>query len=52
MTVVLMIIVVGFLLLPLLILGAITWFVFVIIGAVNASRGAAFRYPLTIRFIR
>ena len=31
---------------------AIAWLVLVVIGAVRASRGELYRYPLTIRFIR
>ena len=50
-TVVLMIVLVGFLLLPLLIIGAIAWLVLVIVGAVKASKGESYRYPLTIRFV-
>ena len=50
-TVALMIVLVGLLLLPLLILGAIAWLVLVIVGAVKASNGEPFRYPLTIRFV-
>jgi uncharacterized protein len=39
-------------LVPIAIALAIAWFVVVIMGAVAASRGEAFRYPLTIRFVR
>jgi uncharacterized Tic20 family protein len=30
----------------------VVWIVFPIMGAVAASRGEGYRYPLTIRFIR
>jgi len=40
---------VGFLVLPIVL---ITWFVLVIVGTLNASRGEFYRYPLTIRFIK
>jgi uncharacterized Tic20 family protein len=40
---------VGFLILPIVL---ITWFVLVIVGTLNASRGEFYRYPLTIRFIK
>ncbi len=36
---------------PLLIIGAIFWFVVVIIASVRANAGELYRYPLTIRFI-
>ena len=32
--------------------GGLWWFVLSIVGAVKASNGEAFRYPLTIRFVR
>jgi uncharacterized Tic20 family protein len=50
-TFVLFIVLVGVFLIPLWIIGAIAWFVFVILGAVAASRGERYRYPLTIRFV-
>lgn len=54
-TVSLMLILIGFLLLPVLIaamvLGPIIDVIFVIIAAVKASSGEFYRYPLTIRFI-
>lgn len=43
------IILVGLVALPIV---AITWFVLVIVAAVAASRGEAYRYPLTIEFVR
>jgi len=42
---------VGFLLLPLVPVYAVFYLIFVILGAVRASAGEDFRYPLTIRFI-
>jgi uncharacterized protein len=39
---------IGFLLLPAV---GIVWLVLVIIGAVKASNGELYRYPLTIRFV-
>ncbi len=44
-----MIVLVGFLLLPAVL---ITWFVLVIIGTVKAGAGEYYRYPLTIRFVQ
>ncbi|MGI9667431.1 MAG: DUF4870 domain-containing protein [Acidimicrobiia bacterium] len=41
-------ILIGIVLLPVLL---VTWFVVVIIAAIRASDGEAYRYPLTIRFI-
>ena len=40
--------VVGIILLPIVLL---TWFVLVIVAAVNASNGEYYKYPFTIRFI-
>ena len=42
------ILIVGLILIPLVLLA---WFVLTIVAAVNASNGATYRYPLTIRFI-
>lgn len=43
---------IGFVVLGALLLGAIiVWFAFPIMGAVKASNGEGFRYPLSIRFI-
>ena len=39
---------VGLLLLPIVL---VTWFVLVIRGAVKASAGEYYRYPLTLRFV-
>jgi uncharacterized Tic20 family protein len=54
-TVALMFVLVGFLLIPALIvvacLGPVIDLVFVIIASVRASNGEPYRYPLTIRFI-
>ena len=50
-TFVLILVLIGLLLLPLLAALIITWVVFVIIGAVRANSGEAYRYPLTIRFV-
>lgn len=45
---VLILVVIGLVLLPLV---GIAWLVLVILGAVRASSGEMYRYPLTIRFI-
>ena len=45
----LIIILIGALLLPIV---GILWLVFTIIGAVKASNGELYRYPLTIRFLK
>jgi len=37
---------------PLLIIGMITWVVLASLAAVKASHGQAYRYPLTLRFLR
>lgn len=42
------IVLIGFLLLPLVILG---WLILVILGAIRASNNTIFEYPLTIKFI-
>ena len=48
----LMLVVVGFLLIPLVAIYPIVWFVFSVIGGLKANEGKAYRYPLTIRFIQ
>lgn len=45
----LMVVLVGFLLLPVVLVG---WLVFTIIGAIRANEGEAYRYPFTLRLIR
>lgn len=50
--VLLTIILIGFLLFPVLWLIYIAWIVLVIIGAIQASDGKLYRYPLTIRFLK
>jgi uncharacterized Tic20 family protein len=50
-TVILLVVLVGLLLIPVLIAGAIAWLILVIMGAVKAGRGEPFRYPLTLRFV-
>ena len=50
-TFVLTFILVGLLLIPVLIAMGIGWLVLVIIAAVRANGGDAYRYPLTIRFV-
>jgi uncharacterized protein len=45
-------ILIGFLLFPVLWLMYIAWIVLVIIGAIQASDGKLYRYPLTIRFLK
>lgn len=47
-SVVLIIVLVGFILLPIV---GVAWLVFTIIGAVRASHGEEYRYPLTIRMV-
>lgn len=42
-------VIVGFLLLPAV---AIYWLVFTVIGGIKANEGVAYRYPMTIRFIK
>lgn len=44
----LMVVVIGFLLLPIVVL---VWLVFTIIAALAASRGENYRYPLTLRLV-
>jgi uncharacterized Tic20 family protein len=46
---VLMVVLIGFLLLPLVGLAAL---VFIVIAAVKANQGEAYRYPLTLRLIK
>lgn len=48
----LMLVVIGFFLVPLLAVYPIVWIVFSIIGGLKANEGKAYRYPLTIRFVR
>lgn len=48
---ILLIVIVGVLVWLLLIPLGIAWLVFVIIAAVKAGQGEAYRYPLTIRFV-
>lgn len=48
---VLLFVLIGFLVLPVIAVGVLAWLVLVIMAAVRASRGQAFRYPLTIRFV-
>lgn len=52
-TVLLMIIIIGFLLIPVLIAGAIAWLVFVILATIGASKNEQpYKYPLTIEFVK
>lgn len=52
-TFVLMLVIVGFLLIPVLIAGAIAWVVFVIQATMGASKNEQpFKYPLTIDFVK
>ena len=44
----LMLVLIGFLLLPALV---ILWLVFVIIGTIKANEGTAYRYPFTLRLV-
>jgi uncharacterized Tic20 family protein len=50
-TFVLILVLVGLLLIPLLFALMVVWIVLVIVAAVRANRGEAYRYPLTIRFL-
>jgi uncharacterized Tic20 family protein len=50
--VLLILLLVGLLLIPLVIAAAIAWIVLVIVAAQRANRGEAYRYPLTIRFVK
>jgi len=50
-TFVLIFIVIGLALIPVLILLALAWVVFICLAAVKAGQGAEYRYPLTIRFV-
>ena len=50
-TLVLILFLIGILLIPILFALAIVWLVLTIVGAVKASNGEPFRYPLTIRFL-
>ena len=49
--VLLTLVLIGFLLIPLLLLGAIVWLVLCIVGGVKAGQGEVYRYPFTIRFV-
>ena len=48
---VLIILVVGLVLIPLVIAAAVAWVVLVVLAGIKASKGEAYRYPLTIRFV-
>jgi uncharacterized Tic20 family protein len=51
-TVVLIIVIVGFLLIPVILVGAVAWLVLVILAAVKAGNGEPpMKYPLTIDFV-
>jgi uncharacterized Tic20 family protein len=50
-TFVLLLVLVGLLLIPLLFALMVVWIVLLIMAAVRANRGEAYRYPLTIRFL-
>lgn len=47
----LFIVLIGILLIPLLVAIAIAWLVLVVVAAVAANKGQAYRYPLTIRMV-
>jgi uncharacterized Tic20 family protein len=49
--VILIVLIVGLALIPLAIAAGIAWVVLVIIAGIKASKGEAYRYPLTIRFV-
>lgn len=46
-----LVLIVGVVLIPLGVAGAIAWLVLVIVAGVKAGRGEPYRYPLTIRFV-
>lgn len=50
-TFILMLVFIGVLLIPVLLAGAVAWFVFTILGAVKASNGELYKFPLTIDFV-
>jgi uncharacterized protein len=52
LTVLLLLVLIGVLLIPVLLVLAAVWVVLVVVASVRASRGEAFRYPLTMRFVR
>ncbi len=37
---------------PILVAAAVAWLVLIIVAAAKANRGVAYRYPLTLRFVR
>lgn len=51
-TVPLIFLVVGFLLIPVLIVYPAVWTIFCIVGGLRANEGRPYRYPLTVRFIQ
>jgi uncharacterized Tic20 family protein len=51
LTFVLIFFIIGLALIPVLILGALAWLVFVCLAAAKAGQGEDYRYPLTIRFV-
>ncbi|WP_354702183.1 hypothetical protein DSM112329_02537 [Paraconexibacter sp. AEG42_29] len=51
-TLILIFVLVGLLLIPVLVAGAIAWLVLTVIATTRASRGEAYRYPMTIRFLK
>ena len=51
-TIVGLLFIVGLLLLPLFLVLAIVWIVFLCLAAAKAGQGEEYRYPLTIRFVR
>lgn len=50
-TFVLTLILVGLLLIPVLIAGGVAWLVLVIVAAMKANQGEAYRYPVTLRLV-
>jgi uncharacterized Tic20 family protein len=52
LTAALWIILIGFLFVPVLIIGFVAMVILTVIGAVKASNGQLYRYPLTIRFLK
>ncbi len=49
--IVLMLVLVGFLLIPVAIIAHIAWVILAIVGALKANEGRPYRYPLTMRLI-
>ncbi len=51
-TAVLVWILIGFLLVPVAAIAMVVWLILTIVGAIKESNGEAFRFPLTIQFLK